>query len=104
MDIKKVAELAKQDRFAVKKHAAIRMKQRSITVDDIKEALLSAQIVETYEDDYPFSSCLLLGYSNKKPLHIVAAISNIDNILLIITVYKPNTDEWLPGYTERKRK
>ena len=104
MDIKKIAKLAKNDKFAIKKHAAIRMRQRLITVDDIKEALMSAQIIETYEDDYPFSSCLLLGYSGEKSLHIVSAISNIDDILLIITAYRPSIDEWLPGFVKRRTK
>lgn len=101
MDIGLIANLAKAEKFAVKKHAALRMRQRSISVDNIQQALISGKIIEVYKEDYPLPSCLLLGYSGQRPLHIVTAVDKEDNMLWIITAYEPTEDEWLEGFTKR---
>ncbi len=43
-------------------HALVRILQRSITQADVKEALMSGEIIEQYADDYPYPSCLVLGH------------------------------------------
>lgn len=61
MDISLISELAEHDRIAFKRHAVIRMQQRAIHADDIKEILLSPEILEEYADDHPLPSALLFG-------------------------------------------
>lgn len=102
MDIKKIVELASKERFAVKKHAVQRMWKRGISKNALKTALLSCEIVESYGDDYPLPSCLLLGYCEAKPLHIVVALSTIDDMLWVVTAYWPSEAKWLLGFKERK--
>lgn len=102
MDIKRIAALAAEERFAVKKHAALRMRQRLVKVDDLRQALLAPKVIEIYEDDYPLPSCLVLGFAGGRPLHIVLAVSESDSILWIITVYEPNEEEWRQGFFERR--
>ena len=65
------------------------MHQRNINRYDIINAVLSGEIIEQYEQDYPYPSCLLLGKSvSNVDLHIVCSIC--DNGMVLITVYYPD--------------
>ena len=45
------------------------------------------------EDDYPYPSCLILGYSLKqKALHLVCGITK--DYLYMITAYYPDSNKW----------
>jgi hypothetical protein len=93
--IRGVRSLAAAERVALKKHCILRMRQRRITVDELKEALVCSEIVEYYEDDYPLPSALILGYTiSGKPLHAVVAWDQESNIIWIITLYEPTSERW----------
>ena len=89
-------ELAKNDRIAFKRHAIIRMQQRGIKADDIKSMLLSAEVVEQYQQDHTLPSALLLGVTpSQRSLHAVVASDSVDDgILWVITVYEPDQQFW----------
>ena len=56
-------------------------------------SILNGEIIEEYEEDYPYPSCLVYGVTlNNKVLHIVCGIGDID--LWIITAYYPDDLEW----------
>ena len=98
--IKKIAE---KDRIAFKRHSAIRMRERGIRADEVKEALMNGEIIEDYPEDRPFPSCLVLGFAdNQKPIHAVLAMDVDDRIIWVITVYSPSDEEWEHGYKRRK--
>ena len=62
---------------------------------------MNGEIIESYPDDYPYPSALILGYdSNSNPLHIVAGIG--DESLKIVTTYYPSLDKWESDYKTRK--
>ena len=64
---------------------------------------MHGEVIKQYEDDKPFPSCLLLGFSvNNKYLHVVLASDG--NNLHIITAYYPNADEWEPDFKTRKER
>ncbi len=68
-----------------------------ITIREIEEALLSTrcQIVEIYLDDPRGASCLVLGFTEQNlSIHLVCGVSLVE-ILVIITVYRPNPDLWI---------
>ncbi|MBQ8210073.1 MAG: DUF4258 domain-containing protein [Clostridia bacterium] len=44
-------------------HVFNRMIERGIEYDDIKNAVLTGKIIEQYPDDFPYPSCLVLGYT-----------------------------------------
>ena len=82
-------------------HAETRRRQRGISVPDIKQAILTGQIIEDYPDDYPFPSCLVLGYTDRgDPLHIVCGAG--DGQLYVITAYRPSRDKWESDWRTRK--
>ncbi|WP_342774548.1 DUF4258 domain-containing protein [Biomaibacter acetigenes] len=53
-------------------------------------------------DDYPFPSCLILGYSNTdKAIHVVCALGQ--DYVWMITAYYPDNNEWLEDLKTRRR-
>ena len=57
---------------------------------DVKNCIMTGEIIEQYSDDYPFPSCLVFGYAeDNKVLHVV--VSDNGKFSKIITAYFPNT-------------
>lgn len=84
------------------KHCLNRLNKRNILVEDVKYAINNGKIIEWYYNDYPYPSCLIIGYNVKSEiLHIVCGISN--NLLHMITVYYPNEDKWEEDMKTRRR-
>ena len=75
-----------------RQHAIKRMFERSITSSDVDTVLFSGQRIEDYPLDMPYPSALWLGFSKDRPLHVVAAETPEEQI--IITVYEPDPAQW----------
>lgn len=84
------------------KHCLNRLNQRNILISDVKEAIKNGKIIERYFDDYPYPSCLILGYNlDNKIIHIVCGIS--DDLIHIITAYYPDSDKWEEDMKTRRK-
>ncbi len=93
--MQKVRSLIEAEKVALKKHCVLRMRQRRISVNEFKEAMAHAEIVEYYEDDYPLPSALILGFTaSGRPLHAVVALDQGSEILWVITLYEPTIELW----------
>lgn len=96
-------DLAAKDKIAFKKHALLRMYERGIFVDEVKQALVRGEIIESYPQDRPLPSCLVLGYTDKnRAIHALAAADVEEEMVWIITVYKPTLEEWQEGFRRRR--
>ena len=92
-----------QDRIIISVHAQERLRQRNIKQRDIKNCIMSGEIIEQYPDDYPFPSCLIFGYAiDNKVLHVV--VSDEGSIGRIITAYFPNRDKFEADLKTRKER
>ena len=62
------------------------MYERQIIVDDIINGIETGEIIKQYEDDKPYSSCLILGFSvQSKYIHIVVSCdTDLGSCLLIV--------------------
>ena len=100
LDILELRKLYENDMVFLTSHCSLRLEQRNITEDDIESALNNGEIIEQYPDDYPWPSCLILGYSNNHPLHICMG-SNGDAAKLI-TAYWPDPKKWSADFKQRK--
>jgi hypothetical protein len=75
-------------------HAVKQMLKRGISVDEIFDALQSAECIEAYPEDKYGASVLVLGFTSaQRPLHIVVTAYERP-LCKIITTYQPNPDEW----------
>ena len=83
-------------------HAVQRMFERGITVVNVKEVIKTGKIIESYPNDKPFQSYLLLGFINQNPLHVVIATDPDTKKTIVITVYTPDPKLWEKGFKRRK--
>lgn len=101
IDIKMIKQLVKDKKIRWTNHVIIRLLQRNINQKDVENALINGEIIEEYENDYPYPSCLVFGINlNNDVLHIVCG-SN-DEELWIITAYYPDKKEWEDDMKTRK--
>jgi hypothetical protein len=84
------------------RHSLERMMERRISRESVKQVLLNGEIVEDYADDDPFPSALFLGWTDGKPLHVVAAFDERSGTCFIITAYHPDENHFGPDFRTRR--
>lgn len=77
------------------------MFERSITDHDIRSVLIQNDIIAHYPEDKPYPSYLLLGWINHKPVHVLTAKTEDDEIV-IITAYKPDPMLWDNDFKKKR--
>ncbi len=77
------------------------MFQRNISDKDVEMCIKYGEMIESYEDDKPYPSFLVLHYIDAKPLHVVYACDENQN-MIIITAYRPNKEKWQDDFKTRK--
>lgn len=92
--------LAVPTSMVITQHSRRRFDERGIKIQDVCQTIQSGQIIEQYPDDFPFPSCLILGYSEGKPIHVCASIQ--DNMMYVITAYIPDPEKWEADLKTRK--
>ena len=98
--IEQFKELNKPESMVLTQHSRKRFSERGIRIQDIVNTIENGEIIEDYPEDYPFPSCLLLGKSEEKIIHVVASIN--DGMIYLITAYIPDPDKWEAGWKTRK--
>ena len=81
-------------------HAIQRMVERDISEQDVEQAARHGIEIESYPDDHPYPSRLLLGWAHGRPIHVVTATA--EHEIIVITVYEPDPALWEPGFERRK--
>lgn len=103
LTIDSLKEICSLENIEITLHAAKRLEQRAILLDDIISCIQSGKVIEQYPNDYPFPSCLILGLSTKdRYLHVVVG-SNLKT-LWIVTAYYPDSEKWESDFKTRKEK
>lgn len=70
---------------------------------EVAQAVINCKIINEYLDDEPYPSCLIYGKTKRnRPLHIVSAYSDEENIAIIVTVYEPDPEKWI-DFKRRKK-
>ena len=99
-----IAEIRKKiasDQFEFSEHAVGQSIIRHISVQDLREAIASGEIIENYPDDKYGPSCLILGFtSGGRPVHIQCSYPN-RSLVKIITLYEPDPKLW-DGFRVRR--
>lgn len=100
MDIQPIQQIARQANLVFTEHAIRQMARRSISVDEVSEAILSGEIIEDYPDDKYSPSCLILGSTQRgRVLHVQCSAPPR---VRVVTVYQPDADEWIQDRIRRK--
>ncbi|MCH3965527.1 MAG: DUF4258 domain-containing protein [Clostridium sp.] len=102
LNIYNIRQLLKSNKVQWRGHILIRMHQRKIKIKDVIDCVMSGEIIEYYESDYPFPSCLILGFNDKKKgIHVVCAVGQ--GYVWMITTYYPDSGEWYEDLRTRRR-
>ncbi len=82
-------------------HALERMFERHIQVADVRQVLLTGETIEKYPADPHYTSRLILGGCQPRPIHVVAAYNDLYDETVIVTVYEPDQARWSAGFRQR---
>ena len=88
-------------KFIYRVHTIKRMFERDISENEIEQTVLDGEIIESYPDDKPYPSYLSLKFFDNKPLHVVYAINQQDNEIILITAYYPDSKKWDKNFKKR---
>ena len=89
------------DQFEFSKHAVDQSILRRISVQEVREAFVVAEIIEDYSEDKYGPSCLVFGKTKAgRPLHIQCSYP-MRSIIKIVTLYEPDSARWIDSRTRR---
>ncbi len=80
-------------KFKYTLHARNEALNDGINIKKTIEIIEQSELIEDYPDDPRGHSCLILGWFDEKPVHLVCGISGEDVIL--ITIYIPDPNRWI---------
>jgi len=89
--------------YAYSNHAITQMFKRSITADEVEAGITNKEIIKNYPDDKPYPSCLILYFTNPKPLHIVVSQDDHSEVCYVITTYIPDPIIWDTDFKNKKQ-
>jgi len=102
MDIVELRTYIDTKQIVWRNHILVRMHQRGIHISDVINCIMTGEIIENYENDYPFPSGLVFGKtSSNVNLHVVCAIGR--KKAWMITTYYPDKNEWFEDYKTRRK-
>ncbi len=100
MDLDAIQAKARQRLLVFTEHAIRQMIKRQITDDEVRDVILSGEIIENYPDDKYSPSCLVFGLTQAgRPLHVQCSAPPR---VRVVTVYQPDPAEWIDGRRRRK--
>ena len=89
------------EQFEFSRHALDRTILREISVQEIGEAIVQAELLENYPDDKYGPSCLVLGFTKAgRALHLQCSYPSRP-LVKIITIYEPDPKEWVEFRSRR---
>lgn len=103
MDIvKQIAEKIALDQFEFSEHALNQSILRHISLQEVREAIATSELIEDYPNDKYGPSCLLFGFTQRRrPLHIQCSYPSRP-LVKIITLYEPDPALWIDFKTRRR--
>jgi hypothetical protein len=99
--IEEVRKEVKTGNYRLTVHALERCVERDIWPDELKEVIISGEIIESYPEDKYGPSCLIWGMTEKgRVLHVQCSL----NPVWVITAYDPalNPEEWDANFKRRR--
>lgn len=78
------------------------MFSRKISEIEVEIAINQGVVIESYPDDTPFASYLILNFIKTSPIHVVYSIDESTNIIYVITAYNPDPEIWSNNFSIRK--
>ena len=100
MEIESIKTKIQREKYVYSSHADLERKADGLTFHEIEIALLNGEILEQYPDTGRGESCLIVGFSDDIPIHIVCGWRG--EKIVIITVYVPKPPKFINPWTRGK--
>ena len=101
MNLEIYQQLCAESKILWTQHCLQRMQERDISRADVKNGIATGEIIEDYPDDYPYPSCLIIGYTiGNKTIHVVCGVG--EGEVWLITAYYPDRAKWSEDFKTRK--
>ena len=84
-------------------HAVRRIFEREFGKDDVVSVLDHGEVIDSYPEDRPYPSYLLLGFPRGEPLHVVAGIDESAETAVVVTAYVPDPQLWDEDFRSRRK-
>lgn len=104
MDLTKLRAALDAGSVEWERHVLERLVLRKISREALIQVLRSGECIEDYPDDRPFPSALFLGWSERTPLHVVAALNEGVPKAFVLTAYEPDLEHFEPDFKTRRKK
>ena len=102
LDIETLRKLNNSVNLRVTFHANQRLVQRNLKFADVVSCINTGEIIEQYENDLPFPSCLILGKAmDGNPMHVCVSHNN-KGVMFLLTAYRPNNIVWKEDFKTRR--
>jgi len=87
------------------RHAIVELVADNLTRRSVEQALCNVEIIEDYPvKNRPLPDCLALGWlEDQQPIHVVVAIDEDKDRILVVTVYLPSLEEWQDDWRTRRK-
>ena len=103
IEIESIVESIKSNRVRITDHADEEASNDNLLFKEIFDSIPTGEIIEQYPDDKPYPSCLILSKSLKdEPIHSVWAYNQVTKASALITVYRPNPEQWIDWKIRRE--
>lgn len=94
---------ANKPKLLFSRHAVSQMFARGITPNEVASVGNHGDVIASYPDEEPYPKRLALGHVAAGPLHVVVADDTTAALLVIVTAYRPDSDQWEPDWRTRRR-
>ena len=103
IEIESIAENIKSNRARITDHADEEASNDGLTCNEIVDSIPTGEIIEQYPDDKPYPSFLILSKNRKgEPIHSVWAYNHVTKASALITVYRPDPEQWIDWKIRRE--
>jgi hypothetical protein len=97
VNIEEIKAKVGRNQYVYTLHADIERKAEGLTIVQIERAILSAEVLEEYPDAGRGESCLIVGFADSIPIHIVCGLRG--DKIAVITVYIPRHPKFIDPWT-----
>ena len=97
MKIETIQAQVRENQYVYTHHAEIERKADGLTFQQVELTLLNGEILEQYPDTGRGESCLIVGFAEEIPIHVVCGWRG--EKVALITVYIPRPPKFLDPWT-----
>ncbi|HEY84187.1 MAG TPA: DUF4258 domain-containing protein [Chloroflexi bacterium] len=105
MKINDIIDAIRAGKIRITDHADEEAQADRLSFDEIFYSVFQGEIIEDYQDDKPYPSCLVYGDTfSENPVHSVWAYNSENQWAVLITVYRPDPLRWIDWRTRRPKR